>query len=253
MNKPILKPRPTDLVMGGSSPPPVNGAVLGGAAGTRTVLAGSKRRLISNNGAEVETPLSDEVALNICSTLESKFARELCAKAKLRALSESQLVWVHKLAIESLEKKLEVKIDIGGKVLVEIFRLLDVAGENLKMPAIRLADPAESGEIKLYKAGDRSKHPGSIQVKLDSLWVGRIEALPLVNSAQFIKAYKCPLWVEQMLLKFATDPIGVAKEYAKLTGRCCFCGRGLDDERSTAAGYGPVCAKHYGLPWREVK
>lgn len=37
------------------------------------------------------------------------------------------------------------------------------------------------------------------------------------------------------------------------TGRCCFCGRDLTDERSAehkgGAGYGPVCAAKYGLPW----
>ena len=33
------------------------------------------------------------------------------------------------------------------------------------------------------------------------------------------------------------------------TGNCCFCGRELTDERSVSAGYGPICAGHYGLPW----
>ncbi len=30
------------------------------------------------------------------------------------------------------------------------------------------------------------------------------------------------------------------------------CGLDLTDERSTSAGYGPICAGKYGLPWGEV-
>lgn len=250
-SKPILKPRATDAVLGGQNAPPVGAAVLGGTAGARNTLNAPKRQLTSK-GVTIETPLTDLHALNLCSALSDKFPRDLAEKAKHGPLSESQLFWVHKLAIESLKKKLEIKQDVGGKVLVEIFRLLGLGGEKLKLPTIRLTDPTEIGEIKLYKTGDRSKYPGSIQVKVDDLWVGRIEALPLIDSAQFVKAFGCPNWVEFALLNFASDPIKVAAEYGKLTGRCCFCGRGLDDERSTAAGYGPVCAKHYGLPWKEI-
>jgi hypothetical protein len=28
--------------------------------------------------------------------------------------------------------------------------------------------------------------------------------------------------------------------------------RALSDDRSTAVGYGPICADHYGLPWGEA-
>ena len=28
--------------------------------------------------------------------------------------------------------------------------------------------------------------------------------------------------------------------------------RALSDDRSTAVGYGPICADHFGLPWGEA-
>lgn len=34
-----------------------------------------------------------------------------------------------------------------------------------------------------------------------------------------------------------------------VTGHCCFCSLPLTDERSTAVGYGKVCADHFGLSW----
>jgi hypothetical protein len=36
------------------------------------------------------------------------------------------------------------------------------------------------------------------------------------------------------------------------TGRCCFCNHKIgegEDNRSAAVGYGPECAKHFGVPW----
>lgn len=39
--------------------------------------------------------------------------------------------------------------------------------------------------------------------------------------------------------------------YAKRTGKCCFCYRKLTTTASVAAGYGPVCAERNHLPWGE--
>jgi hypothetical protein len=36
-----------------------------------------------------------------------------------------------------------------------------------------------------------------------------------------------------------------AKEYGKLYGVCCACSRDLTDEKSIAAGIGPVCARKF--------
>lgn len=42
-----------------------------------------------------------------------------------------------------------------------------------------------------------------------------------------------------------------AKAFGLLYKRCVFCSRRLTDQRSMDAGYGPVCAQTYGLPWGE--
>lgn len=51
--------------------------------------------------------------------------------------------------------------------------------------------------------------------------------------------------------RLGADPVTVAGEYGRLTGNCCFCGLKLTDARSTAVGYGPVCADKFGLAWGE--
>jgi hypothetical protein len=54
-----------------------------------------------------------------------------------------------------------------------------------------------------------------------------------------------------LLDALAADPERVAAAYGKHTGQCCFCGSALSDGRSVAVGYGPICAKHYGMAWGE--
>lgn len=58
--------------------------------------------------------------------------------------------------------------------------------------------------------------------------------------------------VSQVVRSFAADPAGFSAAHGRATGQCCYCGRGLTDERSVAVGYGPVCAEHYGLPWGDA-
>lgn len=47
-------------------------------------------------------------------------------------------------------------------------------------------------------------------------------------------------------------PVEAAKAHAKVMGECCFCKSPLTDAVSLANGYGPVCAKKWGMPWIKV-
>lgn len=58
-----------------------------------------------------------------------------------------------------------------------------------------------------------------------------------------------------MLFKLSEDTKATPSQAAKfgqLVGRCCFCSKAIDTPESTQAGYGPVCASKYGLPWGKV-
>jgi hypothetical protein len=56
-----------------------------------------------------------------------------------------------------------------------------------------------------------------------------------------------------LLSRLACEPAKVAAEFGHLTGHCTFCARKLNDARSIAVGYGPVCAEKFGLPWGETR
>lgn len=52
------------------------------------------------------------------------------------------------------------------------------------------------------------------------------------------------------LCYLALDPFKFATAFvAKTTNHCMFCGIQLTHPNSVAAGYGPICAAKYGLPW----
>jgi hypothetical protein len=121
--------------------------------------------------------------------------------------------------------------------------LMAARERGLKFPKARFLAP-KGGELVLSIAGSGSKFPGSVQVKIDGFWVGRIgvdgkTAGPMTYSDGSVIA---------TLTAIAADPVAAAKAYGALTCSCSFCGLKLTDEGSIEVGYGPICAKHWGLP-----
>ncbi len=180
--------------------------------------------------------------------------RQLGAKGRL---SEKQWWWVEKFANDTVNPPKMATHEVGS--FAGLKRLFDHAKQHLKRPAITVEVPGV-GEVKLNVAGPKAKKPGSINVvgtvkkdypqlgafgQLDSVWFGRIDGE--VFEASFKQAP--PAALVEFLKKMSADPAKAAHEHGTLTGRCCFCNKALEDEKSTAKGYGPVCAKNYSLPW----
>ena len=126
-----------------------------------------------------------------------------------------------------------------------IVALFDRAKQHLKFPAITLDG------FRVNVAGQRARQPGSLTItSLDKGadgrrgWFGRVTI-----AGVFEPARDADPAIGAKLRAFAADPAGQAAEYGRLHGICCFCNKPLRDERSTAVGYGPVCADHFGLEW----
>lgn len=137
--------------------------------------------------------------------------------------------------------------DLGG-----ILAMFDRAKTHLRHPAVLLGVPNESTTMRITVAGPRASVPGSLSITSDERdrdgkrqWFGRVRQNGTFEPS---RDGASPNIAEQ-LRRFAADPATVAAEHGRLTGRCCFCNIALRDERSTAVGYGPTCADHYGLPW----
>ena len=177
------------------------------------------------------------------------FARDLCAKAG-RGLSAKQAAWVYTL-LDRCERPATQPEDLGDvSAIVRLFERARAAG--LKFPKIRLA-AGDGARVVLSMAGERSRAPGSLNVSdgggfASGTFYGRI-----TQAGAFTPRDACTPAILAVLRELAADPAGRAAIHGHASGQCCFCGRGLDDARSVAVGYGPVCADKFGLPWGEEK
>ena len=161
------------------------------------------------------------------------------------SLSQPQWDAIARIADDIRNPKPKVVLDFAA-----IIALFTAAADHLKYPKVRLA-LRDLSEIVLSRAGQRARQPGTINVtnggrfgEPDNRWFGRIG-----TDGAFQRARDCTDEVAELLVRFSGDPAGVATAYGKLTGNCCFCGRSLSDARSTDMGYGPVCARNFGLVW----
>lgn len=214
---------------------------------TRTTMTTSK-------GETFTSTLSDPEAFKTLQDAMERgalgsFGTSLVLQARLRGLSPKQWVWVHKLAMEkvtpapapapAIAALAEPEVTGGLQVLVD---MLQRAGASLKWPRIVFQG------LRISLAG--GKHPGSLNVTddarafADRTWYGRI-----TPGGSFQAARGCPETVAVVLATLAADPAGQTKAEGQRVGACCYCARELTTKESLAAGYGPVCAEKYGLPW----
>ena len=118
---------------------------------------------------------------------------------------------------------------------------------GLKYPKLRVLDSDGSSELVLGLTGNRSKVPGSVTVKRDGEYLGLVRP-----TGEAFGAWDAPELFDAKLIvhlvQLAENPAIAAKEYAGLVGACSFCGSTITDEGSVEVGYGPVCAKNWGLP-----
>lgn len=129
------------------------------------------------------------------------------------------------------------ELDISG-----VAKLFETAVDNdIKRPVFR----AEGMQIS--KASARSANAGALYVKsAEGIYYGKI----VDGGKRFLASREAPAETLEKLRAIAADPTGEAIKYARRTGRCSCCGRGLVDPVSIRAGIGPICAERWGLDFR---
>ena len=136
-------------------------------------------------------------------------------------------------------KAAPVKVDASA-----IEAIFATASAKLKFPKFILTRGPVT--LKVAKAGPRSKHHGSITVAAPEFGAGWFG---VIKDGAFHPARGATPEVVQLVKDFAADPAKVAAEHGHASGNCCFCRRELTTPESLAAGFGPVCAENFGLPW----
>lgn len=186
---------------------------------------------------------------------DRRFASDLIAcHSRTKSLSVRQAPWVGKL-IERAEGSTATdpaKAQTIGDVTA-LKALFDRAAVHLTAPSVVFLVP-ELGVIRVYVTKSHTKYNGRTLVcDYGKHWTEQTDYGFITHDGQFEpkKYVTIPATLVEGLRAFAADPVGHAKEYGRLTGRCCFCRKRLEDERSTSQGYGATCAEKYNLPWGE--
>lgn len=118
---------------------------------------------------------------------------------------------------------------------------------GLNYPKITLIVEGKTYQFRLN--GDRSRNPGHISITDgqpygENIYYGRLDP-----EGAWFPSRRAGDRLVNLLFDFDQAPSEFTTNYGKKTGSCCFCARELTTEESLHAGYGPVCAGHYGLPW----
>lgn len=204
------------------------------------------------NTQAAQTLKAGVTALN---TKDQSFATSLLSQLESKGkLSDKQWYWVEVLAERTetagVPDFTKEQVQVGA--LHGLVALFNTAGAHLKHPKIRLKTEA-GRSLQLSVAGPASKAPGTINLTDgrpygDNTWYGRVtvegQYEPRSGLAEDVKND-----LTAILTALSRHPAQTAAAYGKLTGNCCLCKSSLSDEKSTAVGYGPVCAKRWGLPW----
>ena len=186
------------------------------------------------------------------------FAADLCVKGRKYTPSEKQAYWIEKMieraTVQSDEQDAPKSDDLGNVDWPKLVGLFVQAGSKLKYP--KLSFEEDGFKLVIKRAGSGSKYSGDLMLTDggpfgSNLWYGRITSDGQFVSSRVGEQYRDRLL--PLLRAFVQDPHGFASTYGKKSGNCCFCakeighGEGKGSEKSKAVGYGPVCAKNWGL------
>jgi len=184
------------------------------------------------------------------SDRDQLFANSLLNQVK-RGLSQKQAYWLGVLVSRTnTSKNTKNIVELGS--FTKVRGLLGHAKKWIKFPKIRLYLD-ENTTIQLFISRENTKYPNMVYVTKAKgyKWYGYIDKEGKWTTSYNMKD-EFTARLTKLLVRLAENPIAVTAEHGKLTGTCSYCGHTLTDNRSTDVGYGPVCAKHFGLPWGEI-
>lgn len=157
---------------------------------------------------------------------------------KFGHLTDKQLSASRKCAEKFAAAKAAQQSRIDAAVEVDLSKISDAfqtaKANGLKWPKVRFAG------LTISIAGENSRHPGSLNIKADGNWIGR------VLQGKFIRGRDCTDELEKRVVETCKDPKAAAIAFGVQTGSCACCGRELTNEESVAAGIGPICAEKFG-------
>lgn len=200
---------------------------------------------------ELKSAVADlNVFIANLSDYDQSFASSLISQYKTKGfLSDKQTPYVFKLlqkAIGTVEPAAPMSLEVG-----RILTMFNKAKQKLKLP--KVVFKTNFGVVRMWIQGKAAKYPGSVAITLDKLWMGRVHTDGKFQTGVNFQTFDGREKFVDLMVAFSKNPEEVASHYGKLHSKCIFCMKGLNDPKSLAMGYGPICADTYGLDWGSVK
>lgn len=204
------------------------------------------RRPVELNAEQLPAIEGLEQVIAKLSQRDRDFAGDLLSNfRRWGRLSDKQMVWVDTLTKRATAPAPAPTQQVNVQKIQELF-----ATAAQKLRRIKVALQAVSGQRVVFtRAGAASKYAGQIMITDggpfgSNKFFGRIDA-----NGDFYATRSADADVQSLVTEFSNDPAAIAGKYGRLTGGCSFCNHKLDDDRSLQVGYGPVCARRFGLVW----
>ena len=190
----------------------------------------------------------EPAALEWLKSATGDFAASLLEQVGKRGdLSPKQLQRVYESIAreEDWAKQREQKAtqtQINMTDLLDRFALALKAG--IKRPKVN------TGDLLFSLAPASGKNAGHVYVKGDKDdWGERPYLGKITPEGKFFAGRGVEDDVKQRIAEVGADVVTAAKAHGAQHNNCCFCSRDLTTNESVSNGYGPICAKRYGLPW----
>lgn len=193
------------------------------------------------------------------------FFQSVLSQFHRKGLSEKQFYWMQKFYWRILDDDMAIAptaVSAAPSVhwtdqynYMNLTRMIIKAAETLSYPKITLAVPEDryGTEIEFLK----NQHFPNPAIRVKG---GRNYVEVSAATGKIVLHPKFDIFVSQHIWKpyfdffqtFNDDPVEGAKLQGKIKSACCFCNRELTTPESVTAGYGPICADKYGLPWGQA-
>lgn len=195
-----------------------------------------------------ESELTEVEVVSGLKQVPGNFARNL---RNTLHWTKSQEGWAHWMVIEAARKASQPETAPQATGFKAIPALFATASASLQYP--RITFKTSAGTVRIQRAGQQSRYAGELQVTDgqgygQSRYYGRID-----KAGNFHPGRDFSGAVTAALTEIEANPAEALGRMGRAEGVCCFCGKDLTDEASTDHGYGPVCAKNWGLPHGAAK
>ena len=184
-----------------------------------------------------QSTFMDDTAWDLLQFVPGSFARSLYQAERL---SDKQLAWVHKLAVDFAAAQSSPQNDTNPSQFESLFAAFEAAKSK---GAKRLTLRFEGINVKpnrdlsaLWVTSQSETEMGDYGLK--PKYLGKVT--PQGCDSRLSDT------VKEVILSAANDPLTAAIRYGKVSGEYSCCGRQLTDPRSIERGIGPICATKFG-------